>query len=118
MAAPITSASDDALVRLAADVVAQPLSPAPRASAAGGDGPIADAEDAARVWVGRALEAALALRAPGLHASTPLVRQLAVKLSRDLGLDVGARRSWTWPFACVTSGWSPCLTAWSWRSRR
>ncbi len=39
------------------------------------------------VWVGAALEAALRVRAPGVHASTPLVRQLAVKVSRDLGVD-------------------------------
>lgn len=34
-----------------------------------------------------ALEAALKARAPGLHASTPLVRKLAVRVSRRLGLD-------------------------------
>ncbi|MGZ6693472.1 MAG: HD domain-containing phosphohydrolase, partial [Solirubrobacteraceae bacterium] len=33
------------------------------------------------------MEAALQARAPGVHASTPMVRQLAVKLSRALGLD-------------------------------
>ncbi len=38
-------------------------------------------------WVAAALEAALAARAPGVHASTPMVRQLAVKVSRELGLD-------------------------------
>jgi putative nucleotidyltransferase with HDIG domain len=38
-------------------------------------------------WVAAALEAALALRAPGVYASTPLVRQLAIKVSRELGLD-------------------------------
>ena len=36
---------------------------------------------------GLALEAALAARAPGVHASTPMVRQLALKVSRELGLD-------------------------------
>jgi putative nucleotidyltransferase with HDIG domain len=36
---------------------------------------------------GLALEAALAARAPGVHASTPMVRQLALKMSRELGLD-------------------------------
>ena len=34
-----------------------------------------------------ALEAALRTRAPVLHASTPLVRKLAVRVSRRLGLD-------------------------------
>jgi putative nucleotidyltransferase with HDIG domain len=36
---------------------------------------------------GRALEAALAARAPGVHASTPMVRQLALRVSRELGLN-------------------------------
>ncbi len=36
---------------------------------------------------GAALEAALRARAPGVHASTPLVRQLAHKVARELGLD-------------------------------
>jgi putative nucleotidyltransferase with HDIG domain len=34
-----------------------------------------------------ALEAALKTRAPALHASTPLVRKLAIRVSRRLGLD-------------------------------
>jgi putative nucleotidyltransferase with HDIG domain len=38
-------------------------------------------------WTGAALEAALAARAPGVHASTPMVRQLALQVSRELGLD-------------------------------
>lgn len=38
-------------------------------------------------WVGTALEAALLARAPGVHASTPLVRRLAARVSRELGLD-------------------------------
>jgi putative nucleotidyltransferase with HDIG domain len=38
-------------------------------------------------WAGAALEAALAARAPGVHASTPMVRQLALKVGRELGLD-------------------------------
>lgn len=38
-------------------------------------------------WVAAALEAALQARAPGVHASTPMVRQLAVKVGRELGLD-------------------------------
>jgi putative nucleotidyltransferase with HDIG domain len=42
-------------------------------------------------WVGTALEAALRARAPGVHASTPMVRQLAVKVSRELGLDPQAQ---------------------------
>ena len=33
------------------------------------------------------LEAALALRAPAVHASTPMVRRLAVEIVRQLGLD-------------------------------
>ncbi|HWF35603.1 MAG TPA: HD domain-containing phosphohydrolase [Solirubrobacteraceae bacterium] len=38
-------------------------------------------------WAGAALEAALAARAPGVHASTPMVRQLALQVGRELGLD-------------------------------
>jgi putative nucleotidyltransferase with HDIG domain len=38
-------------------------------------------------WAGAALEAALKARAPGVHASTPMVRQLALKVGRELGLD-------------------------------
>jgi len=38
-------------------------------------------------WTGAALEAALAARAPGVHASTPMVRQLALQIGRELGLD-------------------------------
>jgi putative nucleotidyltransferase with HDIG domain len=41
-------------------------------------------------WAAAALEAALAARAPGVHASTPMVRQLALKVSRELGLDAEA----------------------------
>jgi putative nucleotidyltransferase with HDIG domain len=40
--------------------------------------------------VGAALEAVLKVRAPAVHASTPLVRQLAVKVGRELALDAGA----------------------------
>lgn len=47
----------------------------------------ADGESDRASWVGEALEAALRARAPGLHQSTPLVRQLAVKVARELGLD-------------------------------
>ena len=43
------------------------------------------------VWVGEALEAALRARAPGLHASTPMVRELAAKVGRELRL--GAQSS-------------------------
>jgi putative nucleotidyltransferase with HDIG domain len=53
--------------------------PASNQPAAGGPGSAAD--------VGAALEAALRARAPGVHASTPLVRQLAAKVARELGLD-------------------------------
>ena len=38
-------------------------------------------------WAAAALEAALAARAPGVHASTPMVRQLALKVGRKLDLD-------------------------------
>jgi HD-GYP domain-containing protein (c-di-GMP phosphodiesterase class II) len=38
-------------------------------------------------WVAAALEAAVQARAPGVRASTPMVRQLAVNVSRELGLD-------------------------------
>jgi putative nucleotidyltransferase with HDIG domain len=44
-----------------------------------------DADPATMVAV--ALEAALRVRVPGVHASTPLVRQLAARVSRELGLD-------------------------------
>jgi putative nucleotidyltransferase with HDIG domain len=43
------------------------------------------------VWVGAALESALRARAPGVHASTPLVRQLAIKVGQELGLDAESR---------------------------
>ena len=45
----------------------------------------------ATVWVGAALESALRARAPGVHDSTPLVRQLAVKVAQELGLDAQSR---------------------------
>jgi putative nucleotidyltransferase with HDIG domain len=37
--------------------------------------------------VAEALEATLRLRAPGMHASTPMVRQLALKVGHELDLD-------------------------------
>jgi putative nucleotidyltransferase with HDIG domain len=40
---------------------------------------------------GAALEAALAARAPGVHASTPMVRQLALQVGRELDLDAVAK---------------------------
>jgi len=43
----------------------------------------ADGEESA----GAALEAALAARAPGVHASTPMVRQLALQVGHQLDLD-------------------------------
>jgi putative nucleotidyltransferase with HDIG domain len=43
------------------------------------------------VWVGAALESALRARAPGAHSSTPIVRQLAVKVGRELDLDAQSR---------------------------
>lgn len=48
--------------------------------------PTASGSDLA-ACVGATLEAALRARAPGIHASTPMVRQLAVKVSRELTLD-------------------------------
>ncbi|MHB1837945.1 MAG: hypothetical protein ACYCXW_23610, partial [Solirubrobacteraceae bacterium] len=44
-------------------------------------------DDSVAVWTGAAFEAALRSRAPGVHASTPMVRQLAAKVARELGLD-------------------------------
>jgi putative nucleotidyltransferase with HDIG domain len=41
-------------------------------------------------WVGQALEAALRARAPGVYASTPMVRQLAAKVGQILALDAGS----------------------------
>lgn len=38
-------------------------------------------------WLAAALESALRMRAPRLHASTPMVRQLAAKVGRELDLD-------------------------------
>lgn len=40
--------------------------------------------------VAGALEAALRARAPGMHASTPMVRQLALKVSHELKLDASS----------------------------
>jgi putative nucleotidyltransferase with HDIG domain len=45
----------------------------------------------AAVWVGAALESALRARAPGVQASTPLMRQLATKVGQELGLDAQSR---------------------------
>jgi putative nucleotidyltransferase with HDIG domain len=45
----------------------------------------------AAAWVGAALEAVLRARAAGIHASTPMVRQLAAKVSREMGLDLEAQ---------------------------
>src|ERR1017187_2243165 len=53
------------------------------ASSAGDD----PARPGSAAWVGAALEAALRARAPGVHASTPMVRQLAIKVGRELGHD-------------------------------
>jgi putative nucleotidyltransferase with HDIG domain len=55
-------------------------------AASGRNGPGESRESVAASWVGVALEAALCARAPGVHASTPTVRQLALKVSRELGL--------------------------------
>ncbi|MGZ6119468.1 MAG: HD domain-containing phosphohydrolase, partial [Gemmatimonadaceae bacterium] len=56
-------------------------------SANAAEGPGGSGDPGSAGWVAAALEAALQARAPGVHASTPMVRQLAVKLSRALGLD-------------------------------
>lgn len=53
-------------------------------------GLIQSSDSSAAAWVGAALEAALRTRAPGLHASTPMVRELAAKVSRELALDTEA----------------------------
>jgi putative nucleotidyltransferase with HDIG domain len=66
-------------------VVARPLTQAGSANAA--EGPNGSGNPGAAAWVAAALEAAVRARAPGVHASTPVVRRLAVKLSRELGLD-------------------------------
>jgi putative nucleotidyltransferase with HDIG domain len=60
----------------------------PLANAARGLLPSSD--PGAAVWVGAALEGALRTRAPGVHASTPMVRELAAKVSRELALDTEA----------------------------
>jgi putative nucleotidyltransferase with HDIG domain len=57
------------------------------AAAVADDGSIDSEGAGSAAWVGAALEAALRVRAPGVHASTPLVRQLAVRVGRELGLD-------------------------------
>jgi response regulator RpfG family c-di-GMP phosphodiesterase len=49
--------------------------------------PAENEQPGSAAWVAAALEAALRARAPGVHASTPMVRQLAVRVSRELGLD-------------------------------
>jgi putative nucleotidyltransferase with HDIG domain len=53
--------------------------------------PREDGDPRAAVWVGAALESALRARAPGVYSSTPTVRQLAVKVGRELGLDAQSR---------------------------
>jgi putative nucleotidyltransferase with HDIG domain len=84
-AALLPSSTATARVRLTC-VVAQSLAHDPSAGA--GQEPNDTGDPSLAVWVGAALEAALQARAPGVHASTPMVRQLAVKVSRQLGLDV------------------------------
>lgn len=51
---------------------------------------LARAENGLAASVAAALEASLRARAPGVHASTPLVRQLAARLSHEFGLDAQA----------------------------
>src|ERR1700733_11465641 len=46
-----------------------------------------EAPSGSAALVAGALEAALRLRAPGMHASTPMVRQLALKVGHELDLD-------------------------------
>src|ERR1700722_2803813 len=48
---------------------------------------IPEATASSAALVAGALEAALRLRAPGMHASTPMVRQLALKVGHELDLD-------------------------------
>jgi putative nucleotidyltransferase with HDIG domain len=48
---------------------------------------IPDVDPDSTASVGAALEAALRARAPSLYASTPVVRQVAAKVSRELGFD-------------------------------
>jgi putative nucleotidyltransferase with HDIG domain len=47
-------------------------------------GPVQGEDPRLAGWVGEALEAALRARAPGVHASTPMVRQLAADVGREL----------------------------------
>jgi response regulator RpfG family c-di-GMP phosphodiesterase len=48
-------------------------------------------DDGLAVCAAAALEASLRARAPGVHASTPLVRQLAARVGRELSLDTQAQ---------------------------
>ncbi len=57
------------------------------ASSASGTPELERAESGSAVWVAAALETALRARAPGLHASTRLVAQLAYRVGRELGVD-------------------------------
>lgn len=41
-------------------------------------------------WIAASLEESLRVRAPGLHASTPMVRQLAIRVGERVGLDADA----------------------------
>ena len=50
-------------------------------------GPAESDERGSAECVAEALEAALRARAPGVYASTPIVRQLAPRVGRELGLD-------------------------------
>src|ERR1700738_1535584 len=50
-----------------------------------------DREAGSAGWVAAALESVLRARAPDLHASTPLVAQLAARVGRELDLDAGAQ---------------------------
>jgi putative nucleotidyltransferase with HDIG domain len=59
-------------------------------SADPGDGPLGDPDSG--LWVSAALEAALRARAPGVQSSTPKVRQLAMRVGRELGLDAQSER--------------------------
>jgi putative nucleotidyltransferase with HDIG domain len=52
--------------------------------------PVRHRADDGAEWVGASLEAALRARAPGIHASTPLVCQLAARVGRELEFDAGA----------------------------
>jgi putative nucleotidyltransferase with HDIG domain len=64
----------------------EPSEPLPTKAVSRTRGDVAPDRDSAE-WIASALEAAFSARVPGLHASTPLVRKLAARVGRQLGLD-------------------------------